>query len=159
MSAMLNKMYTTNASNTQSFSRIVLFLWALSIGMVCYLSLTSRVEFPLDFTLADLVYHFLAYLWLSSLPFIGFRGVQSACISALLMIPLGIVLEVGQYLVPARIFSITDMAANACGALVGIVCGLYLRSTFLMKLRDWQHSSSHGTTRPTNFIARTAKSS
>lgn len=94
------------------------------------------MEFPLDFTLADLVYHFLAYLLLSSLPFIGFRGVQSACISALLMIPLGIVLEVGQYLVPARFFSITDMAANACGALVGIVCGLYLRSTFLMKLRD-----------------------
>ena len=127
----MNEMYTKKPSTTQLFSLIMLCLWGVSIGMVSYLSIAPRVEFPIAFRWADVVYHFCAYLWLSFLPFIGFRSVQGAWISALLMIPLGIGLEFGQHFVPARVFSITDMAANSCGALVGIVCGLYLRSTFL----------------------------
>jgi len=133
MGAMLNEIYTKKSSNTQLFSLIMRFLWGLSIGMVCYLSIAPRVEFPVDFRWADVLYHFCAYLWLSFLPFIGFRTVQGAWISALLMIPLGIGLEFGQHFVPSRVFSVTDMGANACGALVGIVCGLYLRSTFMSK--------------------------
>ena len=129
----MDEMYTRKALHTQLFSFIILFLWGVSIGMVSYLSIAPRVEFPVDFTLADVVYHFCAYLWLSFLPFIGFRSVQGAWISALLMIPLGIGLEFGQHFVPARVFSIIDMGANACGVLVGIVCGLYLRSAFMSK--------------------------
>ena len=131
MSAMLDEIYTKKSSNTQLFSLIMLFLWGVSIGMVCYLSIAPRVEFPIVFRRADVVYHFCAYLWLSFLPFISSRSIQRAWISALLMIPLGIGLEFGQHFVPARVFSITDMAANSCGVLVGIVCGLYLRSTFM----------------------------
>ncbi|OQY16034.1 MAG: hypothetical protein B6I32_04515 [Desulfobacterium sp. 4572_20] len=136
MSAMLNEMYTRKPSNTHLFSLIILLLWGVSIGIVCYLSVAPRVEFPIDFRWADVVYHFCAYLWLSSLPFIGFRVVQGAWISALLMIPLGLGLEFGQYFVPARVFSILDMAANSCGAMVGILCGLYLRSIFSIKESD-----------------------
>jgi hypothetical protein len=136
MSAMLDEMYTKKSSNTQLFSLIILFLWGVSIGMVCYLSVAPRVKFPVDFRWADVVYHFCAYLWLSFLPFIGFRSVQRAWISAFLMIPLGIGLEFGQHFVPARVFSITDMTADSCGALVGIVCGLYLRSIFRIKESD-----------------------
>jgi len=136
MGAMLNEIYTRKSSNTQLFSLIILFLWGVSIGMVCYLSLAPRVEFPVDFRWADVVYHFCAYLWLSFLPFIGFRGVRAGWISALLMIPLGIGLEFGQHFVPARVFSIMDMAANSCGIMVGIVCGLYLRSIFSIKESD-----------------------
>lgn len=130
---MLDEMHTKKSLNTQLFSLIILFLWGISISMVCYLSIVPRVEFPVYFRWADVVYHFCAYLLLSFLPFIGFRNLQSAWISALLMIPLGIGLEFGQHFVPARVFSITDMAANSCGALVGIVCGLYLRPIFLNK--------------------------
>jgi len=133
MIAMLDEMHTKKSLNTQLFSLIILFLWGISISMVCYLSIVPRVEFPLDFRWADVVYHFCAYLWLSFLPFIGFRSLQSAWISALLMIPLGIGLEFGQHFVPMRVFSIMDIAANSYGALVGIVCGLYLRSMFLNK--------------------------
>jgi hypothetical protein len=136
MSAMFDEMYTKKFSNTQLFSFIILFLWGVSIGMVCYLSIAPWVKFPVDFRWADVVYHFCAYLWLSFLPFIGFRSVQSAWISALFMIPLGIGLEFGQHFVPARVFSITDMTADSCGALVGIVCGLYLRSIFRIKESD-----------------------
>jgi VanZ family protein len=99
--------------------------------MVCYLSLVPRVEFPISFRWADVVYHFCAYLWLSFLPFIGMRSLQGAWISALLMIPLGIGLEFSQHFVPERVFSIIDMAANSCGALGGIACGLSMRSTFI----------------------------
>jgi VanZ family protein len=133
MIAMLDEMHTKKSLNTQLFSLIILFLWGISISMVCYLSIVPRVEFPVDFRWADVVYHFCAYLWLSFLPFIGFRSLQSAWISALLMIPLGIGLEFGQHFVPARVFSIMDIAANSYGALAGIVCGLYLRSMFLNK--------------------------
>jgi len=126
----LNEMDTKKSLNTQLFSFIILFLWGVSISMVCYLSIAPRVEFPIGFRWADVVYHFCAYLWLSFLPFISFRSVQGAWISALLMIPLGIGLEFGQHFVPARVFSIMDMAANSCGVMVGIVCGLYLRSIF-----------------------------
>jgi hypothetical protein len=131
MSAMLDEIYTKKSSSTQLFSFIMLFLWGVSISMVCYLSLAPRVEFPIGFRWADVVYHFCAYLWLSFLPFIGFRSARGVWISALLMIPLGIGLEFGQHFVPARVFSIMDMVANYCGVMVGIVCGLYLRSTFM----------------------------
>ena len=133
---MLDEIYTRKSSNTQLFSFIIIFLWGVSIGMVSYFSITPRIEFPIYFRWADLVYHFCAYLWLSFLPFIGFQSVHGAWISALLMIPLGIGLEYGQHFVPTRIFSLTDMAANSCGAMVGIVCGLYLRSIFRIKEID-----------------------
>ena len=128
---MLDEIDTQQSSHMQVFSLIILFLWMVSIAMICYLSLVPRVEFPISFRWADVVYHFCAYLWLSFLPFISMRSVQGAWISALLMIPFGIGLEFGQHFVPARVFSIIDMAANFCGALAGIVCGRYLRSTFL----------------------------
>jgi VanZ family protein len=128
---MLDEIDTKQSSHIQVFSLIILFLWMVSIAMICYLSLVPRVKFPISFRWADVVYHFCAYLWLSFLPFISMQRVQGAWISALLMIPLGIGLEFGQYFVPARVFSIIDMAANLCGTLGGIVCGLYLRSTFL----------------------------
>lgn len=131
--AMLDEIDTQKSSNSQLFSIMITFLWGVSIGVVCYLSIVPRVEFPISFRWSDVAYHFCAYLWLSFLPFIGFRSPQGAWISALLMIPLGIGLEFAQHFVPERIFSITDMVANSCGSLAGIMCGLYLRATFLTK--------------------------
>jgi ABC-type Fe3+ transport system permease subunit len=130
---MLDEIDTKQSSHIQVFSLIILFLWMVSIAMICYLSLVPRVKFPISFRWADVVYHFCAYLWLSFLPFISMRSVQGAWISALLMIPLGIGLEFGQHFVPTRVFSIIDMAANLCGALGGIVCGLSIKSTFAGK--------------------------
>jgi len=131
MSAMMDEIDIRKSSNTKQFSFIILFLWGVSIGLVCYLSIEPRVEFPISFRWDDVVYHFCAYLWLSFLPFIGYRSVQDAWIAALLMILLGIGLESAQHFLPERVFSITDIAANSCGVLGGIVCGLYLRSKFL----------------------------
>jgi hypothetical protein len=114
----------------QSLSRLIIFLWAISLGAVCYLSLTPRIEFPADFWKADLVYHFLAYSWLSVLPFFGFQRPKPALMSAILMVPLGVSLEFAQIWVPGRLFSAADLGANIFGAFCGAVCGKYLRSIF-----------------------------
>ena len=128
---MVDEIDTQKAAHIQVFSLIILFLWGVSICIVCYLSLAPRVEFPIHFRRADVVYHFCAYLWVTVLPFIGMRNFRIPWIAALMMIPLGIGLEFGQHFVPARVFSITDMAANSCGTLAGIVCGSYLRSKLM----------------------------
>jgi len=114
----------------RSFSRLFILLWAVSIAAVCYLSLTPVIEFPVDFWNADLVYHFLAYSYLSVLPFLGFQIPKSALMAAILMIPLGVSLEFAQLWVPGRIFSVADLSANILGASCGAVCGKYLRPNF-----------------------------
>jgi VanZ family protein len=121
------------SSNKHQLLRAVLFLWGVSIGIVCYLSLTPEIELPLGFKWDDLVYHSLAYLWLSILPFLGFQGLRTAITSAFLMFPLGVGLEVAQNLVPGRFFSITDIMANSFGVFLGILLGKYIRSAFPMK--------------------------
>jgi VanZ family protein len=123
---------------TRSYSSIVLAIWVLSIGIVCYLSLTPEVEFPVSFKWDDLAYHSLAYLWLSVLPFLGFQGVRIAFTSAFLMIPLGIVLEFTQHFVPGRFLSVEDMIANTSGTLLGIFCGYYLRTKLSVRFREPQ---------------------
>lgn len=130
---MLVKSYKKKGSATHPSSRLILSLWGISIGIVCCLSLTPEVEFPLSFKWDDLAFHSLAYLWLSVLPFLGFQSPRTAIVSAFLMIPLGVGLEVAQNLVPGRFFSITDMMANSFGAFLGILFGKYLNSGFPMK--------------------------
>ena len=114
----------------RSLSNLIISLWAISLVVVCYLSLKPRIEFPVDFFRADLLYHFLAYSWLSVLPFLGFQRLKSAFVSAILMVPFGVSLEFAQILVPGRLFSVTDLGANIVGVLCGVACGRYLRSNF-----------------------------
>ena len=115
--------------NPHLVSRFAFALWVMSVAVVCYLSLIPRVEFPVDFEGADLMYHSLAYLWLSFLPSFGFQRMKAGLVCALLMVPLGIALEFAQILVPGRLFSLTDMGANTFGVFLGMVFGRYLSST------------------------------
>jgi len=100
--------------------RSILVIWIASVLTVVYLSLSPRIEFPYDFDNADKVYHMLAYLWLAALPFFAFVHSKEALVATLSMIPLGIGLEIGQYFVPGRLFSLADMAANCLGVILGI---------------------------------------
>jgi VanZ family protein len=111
-----------------SFPRFVIIVWIISIGTVSYLSLTSQAEFPFYFRWSDKLYHFLAYFWLSVLPFFGFASKKRALAWAPLMILLGIGLEFAQGFVPGRLFSIWDMIANSVGASTGILCGMSIRT-------------------------------
>ncbi len=111
-----------------SFPKFVIVVWIISIGTVSYLSVVPQVEFPFYFRWSDKLYHFLAYFWLSVLPFFGFASAKKALAWALLMIPLGIGLEFAQGFVPGRLFSIWDMIANSLGASAGIFCGMSIRT-------------------------------
>ena len=110
-------------------------LWVVSIGVVCYLSLQPEVDFPLDFERADLAYHSLTYLWLSFLPFVIFGDGKRRLLAAFLMIPLGVLLEIGQNFVPGRTFSVLDMVANSFGTLLGVGCGRYLHGAISKMMR------------------------
>jgi VanZ family protein len=115
-----------NAS--QHFTRPwILALWIASVATVIYLSLTPRIEFPYDFNNADKVYHMLAYLWLAVLPFFAFPSPKAALAGTIGMIPLGAGLEIAQYYVPGRSFSLADMAANALGVFLGIWLARYAK--------------------------------
>jgi len=99
---------------------IVQFLWFLSIILVSYLSLTPRIQIPYEFSGADKLGHFLAYLWLGILPSFGFARLRVAFTGALLMILLGVGLEFAQSYVPGRNSSVADMAAGCAGVVSGI---------------------------------------
>jgi len=77
-------------------ARFVKIVWILSIAFVAYLSLTPRINIPFHFREMDKAYHFLAYLWLAAVPFLGFQRVKIALVGALLMLPFGIALEYAQ---------------------------------------------------------------
>lgn len=109
------------------WSRPILFLWGASIGAVIFLSLLPRVDLPVDFWNADKLYHCAAYSWLALLPVIGFSDRRTALCAALSMILLGLLLEVGQYFIPGRMFSVPDILANTLGVILGILLGNYLR--------------------------------
>ncbi len=110
------------------FCNVILLIWIISIAFVSYLSLIPHVEFPLDFWSADLVYHALAYAWLSVLPFFVFMQLRAAQTGAVIMILLGTGLEFLQMFIPGRFFSVADMIANGFGAGAGLFFGRYLKS-------------------------------
>lgn len=111
-----------------SFPKFAIVVWIISIAAVSYLSLIPQVEFPFYFRCSDKLYHFLAYFWLSVLPFFGLANAKKSLAWALLMILLGIALEFAQAFVPGRLFSIWDMIANSLGASAGIFCGMSIRT-------------------------------
>ena len=104
------------SSNTVSMVRT---LWFFSIILVVFLSLSPKMEIPLEFRESDKVAHFAAYLWLAILPFFAFQP-PAALRRALVMVPLGIALEFLQILVPGRTFSFGDILANVAGVVLGI---------------------------------------
>ncbi len=105
-------------------------LWTFSVILVVFLSLSPKIEVPLDFRESDKIAHFIAYLWLAVLPFMAFSH-PAAWRGALLMVPLGIVLEFAQMVVPGRFFSFGDMLANA----LGIVAGIWLSGAVKKKFK------------------------
>ena len=113
--------------NTAILFKLILIVWFISIGTVIYLSIIPRIELPFGFKWDDKVHHFLAYLWLSALPFLGFRRLKLGLTGAVLMIPLGIGLEFAQHFVPGRFFSIFDMIINTIGVISGIFLVKHLK--------------------------------
>jgi len=109
---------------------IVRILWIFSVILVVFLSLSPKMHVTLEFRESDKIAHFIAYLWLAVLPFIAFSP-PAALRRALLMVPLGIVLEFAQTVVPGRFFSFGDMLAN----FLGVVLGIWISGVVRKKLK------------------------
>ncbi|MFH1975369.1 MAG: VanZ family protein [Pseudomonadota bacterium] len=107
--------------------------WFLSIILVSYLSLTSSIEMPYEFSGADKLGHFLAYTWLAALPFLGFARTRAAFTGAFLMVPLGIGLEFAQLHVPGRNFSVADMIADCAGVALVIFVANHIKKKAVSK--------------------------
>ena len=121
------QMKSDHESKSDKWSRPILILWGVSICAVVFLSLVPRVELPVDFWNADKLYHCAAYGWLALLPVMGFADRRTALYAALSAILLGMLLEVGQYFVPGRMFSVPDILANMLGVILGIFLGRFIR--------------------------------
>jgi len=115
-----------SGSKSGKWFRPILFLWGVSICAVVFLSLLPRVELPVDFWNADKLYHCAAYGWLALLAVMGFADRRTALCVALSMILLGLLLEVGQYFIPGRMFSVLDILANMLGVILGIFLGRFI---------------------------------
>lgn len=98
----------------------LLTVWAFSILAVIYLSLQPGTDVPTPFLHSDKVGHFIAYGWLGLLPCLAFSGRNHRIASAGAMIGLGAVLELCQSLVPMRMASPGDIAANTLGVFIGV---------------------------------------
>lgn len=76
----------------------------------------------------DKVVHFMGYTVLAIVPvaFVELAGMGIAL--AATMIPMGVLLEFLQRLVPGRSFEIGDMVANSLGVIAGTLVALCIRS-------------------------------
>jgi VanZ family protein len=108
-------------------NRTIALIWLFSIAFVAYGSLSPLPTMQMDAPYLDKIIHFLAYFWLAVLPIIGYRSPGKAIVLCLCMVPLGIILEIGQLYVPGRDCSFGDMVTNGMGVLAGMVCGNLLK--------------------------------
>lgn len=99
---------------------VVRTLWISSILLVVFLSLSPKIDIPLEFRQSDKIAHFVAYFWLAALAFFAFEKPGGAVLGASCMAPLGLGLEFAQTMVPGRFFSLGDILANFAGVGLGI---------------------------------------
>jgi len=124
----------TDGSTTPSFStygRIALYSWGAMMSVIAALSLWPQGVIS-DVHHLDKVGHFAAYTALAFVPSLFARSTRHAIFIALVICTIGIGLEGAQALLPARIPSLLDLAANLSGGifgtLAGMISGPYLKS-------------------------------
>jgi VanZ family protein len=110
-----------------SSSALFLLLWLLALVCVVTGQLLPGDSAPMRWIgathVSDKLLHFAAYTLLAFIPVFGFK-VRPGILAALSLIPLGVVLEFAQRLVPGRGFEVADMVANTLGVLAGTVLAL-----------------------------------
>jgi VanZ family protein len=76
---------------------------------------------------SDGVAHWVAYLALAMLPVARAASPWIASVGTVMLVPLGLLLEWLQRLIPGRAFEWKDVAANAAGVMVGLALGWVVR--------------------------------
>lgn len=86
---------------------------------ITYLSLTPKYTISMG---NDKLGHFIAYgVLMLNIGLLTVESRKKIAIGALLSILYGIIMEVGQYFVPGRSFSLLDVVANMGGTFLGVI--------------------------------------
>ena len=76
----------------------------------------------------DKIVHFMGYTVLAVLPTAFFELLGMGLALAASMIPMGVLIEFLQRLVPGRSFELGDMLADTLGVIAGILAALWIRT-------------------------------
>lgn len=106
----------------EPFRRAVFWCWVAAVATVTIASL-SPTGGPPGALHIDKIYHFLGYGAVAGLPFLAFRDGAPAWRAALAAVPMGIVLELLQDLVPTRNADTLDIVANCAGVAAAVLLG------------------------------------
>ena len=121
---------------SERWKRLLRVLWSLAILTVVVGSLlpgdSSAIRMLNQLKISDKLQHFGAYAVLALLPAIHERR-KFVIAAALFAVVLGIGLEFGQLDSPGRDFEIGDMIAEAIGVCAGLLVGIPLRTSSLMR--------------------------
>ena len=123
----------------------MLALWALAVLLVITGSLLpaaalARLHYD-AIAPNDKVVHFMGYTVLALVPVSLLELAGLGIALAATMIPMGVLLEFLQRLVPGRTFEIGDMVANSLGVLSGILLALCVRRVFRRWMLNPQRES------------------
>lgn len=117
-----------------AFFPVWLAIGYLLVGIVIYLSLMSNPPGLMDFSFGDKIGHLTAYatlmFWFGQL----YLRFKQHVIIALSFGLLGVTLEILQGMGGTRMFEYADMAANACGVLLGWGLTRYLCRGFFVRI-------------------------
>jgi VanZ family protein len=124
------------AAAAEGRKRLLRILWGLAILAVIVGSLLPGDSTPIQMLghldVSDKIQHFGAYAVLTFLPAIHERR-KFVLRAALFAIALGIGLEFGQLESPGRDFEVGDMVADALGVCLGLIVGVPLRASGLVR--------------------------
>ncbi len=117
---------------------MVLRIW---IFLLIFFSLNPRSPSIVKFEGSDKVLHFITYFFTTWLIYLYLRkSSKLALIFAFLFtMALGFSLEVGQYFVPGRTFSLLDILADAMGSF--LFCLLLLLNPFSFQKKSFKNNS------------------
>ena len=108
-------------------TKVAWTLWIVTLALVVSGELLPGTSPPMRWVgstgISDKVLHYGAYTLLGGIPILGFAQARGV-LWALAVIPLGIVLEFVQKVVPGRSFELGDITANTLGVLTGVAAGL-----------------------------------
>ncbi len=114
-------------------------LFALLILIVTYLALDD-LSYPPTFSISDKLNHLIAFLVLAglldySIPNTHFNGKKF-----IFLLSYGALLEVIQYFLPYRTFSIWDFAVDAIGVILYTICTPLLAKLPLLQRPSYENS-------------------
>ena len=97
--------------------------FALFLITLLYLTLLPQPPKPIDVRNIDKLYHLVAFALMSFIFKVAFNKIESSSV-VLFSSLLGVGIEVTQYFIPGRGFSVADMVADCVGVLIGLFIAL-----------------------------------